>query len=74
MHEPDWMIALWIRPRAAGEVSRAQVLMPPADSPNTVTLPGSPPKAAALRLVQRRASSWSARPKVPDPARPGSPR
>ena len=43
--------------------------MPPADSPKTVTLPGSPPKSAMWSRTQWRAATWSARPQLPE-ARP----
>jgi len=38
---------------------------PPADSPPTVTLSGSPPKAAMLRCTQRSAERWSSSPRSP---------
>ncbi len=56
---PDSMIALLNRPLAMGEVSSMCTEPPPADSPNTVTLFGSPPKAAMLRLTHLRTSIWS---------------
>ena len=31
----------------------------PADSPNTVTRPGSPPNAAMFSWTQRSAATWS---------------
>ena len=34
----------------------------PADSPLTVTLPGSPPKAATFRFTHWRAAAWSSIP------------
>jgi hypothetical protein len=40
------MIALWKSPFEAGDVSSACTDMPPADSPNTVTSFGLPPKPA----------------------------
>ncbi|MCY1203733.1 hypothetical protein D9M72_152380 [compost metagenome] len=40
--------ALWNRPLAIGEVITASRLVAPADSPDSVTLPGSPPKLATL--------------------------
>jgi len=39
-------------------------LIAPADSPKTVTLPGSPPKAAMFSLTQASAASWSSNPKL----------
>ena len=50
------------RRRAA---SSAATLMPPADSPNSVTLSGSPPNSAMFRLTQSSARIWSARPSAP---------
>ncbi len=40
------MMALWNNPRAKGVVIMVSTDMPPADSPNNVTLPGSPPNFA----------------------------
>jgi len=54
---PLWMMALWNRPFAAGTASRVPILIPPADSPNRVTLSGSPPKAAMLSRTQVRAAT-----------------
>ena len=46
-------------PRAAG-IARSAVMLPaPADSPNTVTLPGSPPKRSACARTKRSAAIWS---------------
>ncbi len=56
---PDCTIALWNRPWASGEVMSVLTEPPPADSPNTVTLPGSPPNAAMFFWTQRRAAIWS---------------
>ena len=56
---PDSMIALWNRPFASGEVRSISTDPPPADSPNTVTLRGSPPNAAMFACTQRIAASWS---------------
>ena len=50
---PDCGIALWNRPRAPGDASRAPTLMPPALSPKIVTLSGSPPNAAMFSFTQR---------------------
>ena len=44
--EPLCTIARWKRPFASGVAIIASVSWAPADSPNTVTFPGSPPKAA----------------------------
>jgi hypothetical protein len=54
---PLCRIARWNRPCAAGSVSKAPMLMAPADSPNTVTRCGSPPKAAILSWTQRKAAT-----------------
>ena len=43
------MIALSISPLARGETSWAHVLMPPPDSPKTVTFRASPPNPEMLR-------------------------
>ena len=56
------MMACSNRPAALGEESWSNTDWPPADWPNTVTWSGSPPKAAALALTQRRAACWSIRP------------
>ncbi len=53
------MIALANSPLARGEVSSMCTEPPPADSPNTVTLAGSPPKAEMLRRTHFRAAIWS---------------
>ena len=52
------------RPAAAGMTSRAAIAPAPADSPNTVTRPGSPPKAAMFSRTQRSAATWSSRPRL----------
>ena len=44
-------------PRERGEPSRQPMLIPPADSPNTVTCAGSPPNAATLSCTQVSAAS-----------------
>ena len=51
-------------PRASGINSKASTLVAPADSPIAVTLPGSPPNAAALRCTQCSAASTSRLPKL----------
>ena len=56
-----------IRPRASGDDSSRPIACEPADSPNTVMRPGSPPNAAMLSRTQRSASSWSRRPLLPLP-------
>ena len=55
-------IARWNSPALAGDMTRAAVLVDPADWPPTVTLPGSPPNAAMLRCTQRSAACWSISP------------
>jgi hypothetical protein len=57
LQAPLWISARWNSPAAAGAASSVQVLRPPADSPNTITLAGSPPNAAMLAWTQRSASS-----------------
>ena len=69
---PDWAMALWNRPLAVGVPSSVPTLMPPADSPKIVTLPGSPPKAAMLSRTHSSAATWSSRPRLPEPARSSS--
>jgi len=56
---PDSTMAWPNRPRAEGIAIRLSTEPPPADSPNTVTRAGSPPKAAMLRWTQRNAAIWS---------------
>ena len=50
------------RPAAAGEAMLSHTLAAPADSPNSVTSRGLPPKARAFRCTQRSAACWSMRP------------
>ena len=45
---PLWMIARWNNPAARGIASSVLTLPPPPDSPNIVTLPGSPPNAGDI--------------------------
>ncbi|OIQ63555.1 hypothetical protein GALL_549040 [mine drainage metagenome] len=59
---PDSTMARLKSPLAEGVASRASVLIPPALSPATVTLAGSPPKAAMLRFTHWSAAIWSIRP------------
>lgn len=51
------------------------MLIAPEDCPHTVTLPGSPPNAAALSRTQRSAASWSRNPTFVSPigAKPSAP-
>src|SRR3546814_3411891 len=46
---PLIVIALWNRSFAAGIAIKVAIFAPPPDWPKTVTLPGSPPKAAMFR-------------------------
>ncbi len=55
-------MAFWKSPLFPGIESRARVSPPPADSPNRVTLSGSPPKAAMLRFTHFKAAIWSISP------------
>ena len=55
-------MALAMRSFDSGEAMRELTEKEPADSPKTVTLLGSPPKAAMLRWTQARAAAWSRRP------------
>ena len=69
-------IARLIRPAVRGEASRFAMLFAPADTPYTVTRPGSPPNAAMLACTQRSAATWSRKPACPasaKSARPGPP-
>ena len=59
-------IALWNRPRAAGQASMALTFAPPPDWPKIVTLPGSPPNAAMLSRTQANAATMSSTPALPD--------
>ncbi len=68
---PLAMTARWNRPAEAGEVRCPAMADAPKDTPATVTLPGSPPKARAFLRTQARAARWSCRPKVPEPSSPG---
>lgn len=42
-----------------------ETLIAPADWPNSVTLSGSPPKAAMFSCTQCRAATWSSSPQFP---------
>jgi hypothetical protein len=59
---PLCAIARWNSPLAAGDPTSAAVMLAPADSPNTVTLPGSPPNAPMFCCTQRNAASASSKP------------
>ena len=58
-----WTIARWNRPDDRADASRCSTSPPPADSPNAVTRPGSPPKLAMLSRTHSRAAIASCRPK-----------
>ncbi len=60
----DWAMARWNRPCALSIASSAAITPAPADSPNTVTLPGSPPNAAMFSLTQARAAAASSSPRL----------
>jgi len=65
--EPLSTIARWNSPCAAGIAISVLILAPPPDSPNTVTLPGSPPKAAMFSRTHWSAairSSWPTFPRA----------
>jgi hypothetical protein len=53
---PDSTIAFWNSPVARGDVRSACTEYPPADSPNSVTLRGSPPNAAIFRCTHCNAA------------------
>ena len=50
-------------PAARGIASSAATDPPPADSPNTVTRPGSPPNARMLSRTHSSAATWSSSPR-----------
>ena len=58
IHAPLCEIARWNNPFASGEVTSEAIAIAPADWPNTVTLPGSPPNWAGGGPTSR---SWSSR-------------
>ena len=70
---PDWLIAFANSPRAAGLAISALTDAPPADSPKTVTLSGSPPKPAMLSRTHSSALTWSSSPKFATSAPPARP-
>jgi len=57
-------IALVNRPLAWSIASSAEITPAPADSPNTVTLPGSPPNRPMLSRTQRSAATASSSPRL----------
>ena len=65
---PLWVIACWNSPLATGMASRVVMLMAPADSPATVTRPGSPPNAAMFSRTHRSAATWSSSPTLATPS------
>ena len=66
---PDWMIAFWNRPSAAGIASRWLTFEPPPLSPMIVTFAGSPPKPAILSRTHSRLATRSRFPALPDLAK-----
>jgi hypothetical protein len=58
-------MARWNSPRAAGMASSMLIAIAPADSPITVTHPGSPPNPAMLSRTQVSAAIWSSRNALP---------
>ena len=70
---PLWAMARWNRPGREATPSSVPTLMPPADSPKIVTLPGSPPKAAMLSRTHAGRPTWSRMPWCPT-RRSASPR
>jgi len=56
---PDCSAALEKRPAAAGATQSVQIAYEPDDWPKSITLPGSPPKAATFALSQRNATMMS---------------
>ncbi len=67
---PLWRMARRNSPSARGMESSVPMLIAPADWPKTVTLAGSPPKAAMFSCTHSRAATWSSRPRLA----PSSPR
>ena len=63
---PLRITALWYSPSAAGVCSRVVILAPPPDWPNTVTLSGSPPKAATFSRSHCSAAMMSDPPLLPE--------
>ena len=60
------MIARWNKPFARGIDSSVLTFAPPPDSPNTVTLPGSPPNAVIFSRTHSSAATMSSVPALPD--------
>ncbi len=59
-----WATARRKRPAARGTASREATEPAPADSPKTVTCPGSPPNAVMLSRTHSSAATWSSRPRL----------
>ena len=57
-------------PRPEARPAGRATLIAPADSPNTVTLSGSPPNPAMLSRTHSRAATWSRIPRLPVPSAP----
>ena len=66
---PLCRIARRNRPSARGAASSIPMLMAPADSPQRVTLSGSPPKAAMFSRTHSIAAIWSSSPRLAVPSR-----
>ena len=60
----DCAMARLNRPFASSIASSAEITPAPADSPKTVTLPGSPPNLSMLSLTQRSAATASSSPRL----------
>ncbi len=60
-------------PSAADVAMRAIAEEPPADSPNTVTLDGSPPNEAIWSRTHSKARIWSRSPQFVVPEKPSAP-
>ena len=58
-------------PAADGVAISVVTALPPADSPKTVTRPGSPPKAAMLSRTHSSAAIWSRSPRLLSTGRSG---
>ena len=65
------MIALWNNGRCP--IRCAETAVAPKDTPNSVTLPGSPPKPEMLRCTHSSAACWSSNPNSPECSSPGNP-
>ena len=63
---------LWLKPLLNGELNKARMLCPPADSPKTVTFDGSPPKKLIFDLTHSRDFIMSNCPKFDDWSSPSA--